>query len=189
VGLQTQIQKAATAEANPPLVATATAVAHIEVRRSTWGSPEPMLAFKLARLHGGRASHTGADCVRPQNRLQVVRCPPRLGQLRELLAACRPYGLDDEGAEAAGRDSSGGDDAMSVDGLDGAAVGFTTGQLEDLVQASRSELLRELKALNALQLGGRWRLVDEDYLGRLLEVVLLRWGSARVQARRFCCCW
>ncbi|GBF89216.1 sister chromatid cohesion DCC1 [Raphidocelis subcapitata] len=142
VGLQTQIQKASTAGANPPLVATATAVAHIE----------------------------------------AVHCPPRLGQLRELLAACRPYGIEDEGAEAAQGGDCSGSDAMAVDGLDGlaqpglgggGAAGFTTAQLEQLVQASRSELLRELEALNALRLAGRWRLVDEDYLGRLLEVLLL----------------
>lgn len=46
-------------------------------------------------------------------------------------------------------------------------------------QASRHELLLELQSLRAVQLAGRWRLVDEDYLGRLLEVLLLRWAGGR----------
>ncbi|KAI8463895.1 MAG: sister chromatid cohesion protein Dcc1 [Monoraphidium minutum] len=148
VGLQTQMQKNSCAESNPPLVATATAVAHIE----------------------------------------VVRCLPRLGQLRELLAGCRPYGLEDEQEDGCGgMDVDGDADApggrgqaaggwrqrLAGGGAKGAPAGFTDAQLLELVQASRSELLSELTALGAVRLGGRWRLVDADYLGRLLEVLLL----------------
>ena len=157
VGLQTQLQKAAAADGAPPLIAAATAAAHIE----------------------------------------VVRALPRLARLRELLRAARPYGLEDEKRRGGGGDDGGGDDdAMDADNGDddddeprwrrrllaggGAAAaaaapppGYTTRELLSRVQASRAELLAELKALDALCLGGRWRLVEEDYLGGLLEALLL----------------
>jgi hypothetical protein len=41
------------------------------------------------------------------------------------------------------------------------------------LQASRAELLAELRRLHAVQLSGRWRLVDESYLGALLEMLVM----------------
>jgi hypothetical protein len=40
-------------------------------------------------------------------------------------------------------------------------------------QASRTELLAELKRLQAVQLGPCWRLVDSAYLGSVLEMLLV----------------
>ncbi|KAF6256903.1 sister chromatid cohesion protein Dcc1 [Scenedesmus sp. NREL 46B-D3] len=51
--------------------------------------------------------------------------------------------------------------------------GCTTSQLLSKVQASRAELLAELERLDAVQLAGRWRLVDEAYLGALLEMLIM----------------
>jgi hypothetical protein len=41
------------------------------------------------------------------------------------------------------------------------------------LQASRAELLAELHRLHAVKLAGRWRLVDEAYLGALLEMLVM----------------
>jgi hypothetical protein len=43
-----------------------------------------------------------------------------------------------------------------------------------LLQASRTELVAELKRLQAVQLGPYWRLVDTAYLGAVLEMLLVR---------------
>jgi hypothetical protein len=43
-----------------------------------------------------------------------------------------------------------------------------------LLQASRTELLAELKRLQAVQLGPYWRLIDTAYLGAVLEMLLVR---------------
>lgn len=42
------------------------------------------------------------------------------------------------------------------------------------LQASHTELLAELKRLQAVQLGPYWRLVDTAYLGAVLEMLLVR---------------
>jgi hypothetical protein len=142
-GLQTQMQKAAAARDNPPLVATATAVAHIEVRlrggagRGCGGpscrrttlcpAPRPPPAAPEAARPEPVPTAPGAAAA------QVVRALPRLNQLRELLRGCRPYGLEDEAPP-------GDAEPMALDGTGGGAgswaggVGFTTEQLLDLVQ-------------------------------------------------------
>jgi hypothetical protein len=50
------------------------------------------------------------------------------------------------------------------------------------LQASRAELLAELARLHAVQLGGRWRLVDEAYLGSLLEMLIMTYAAAAAAA-------
>ncbi|WIA31014.1 hypothetical protein OEZ86_001054 [Tetradesmus obliquus] len=146
VGLQTQLQKNAVAKDYPALTATATAKAHIE----------------------------------------LVEVAPRLDMLPQLLG--RPYSLEDEeepaaAAAAAGDDAAaGGVDGDDADMMDaegpGAAetssrCGCTTEQLLSRVQASRVELMAELGRLQALQMNGRWRLVEEAYLGALLEMLVM----------------
>jgi hypothetical protein len=75
--------------------------------------------------------------------IEAVRCPPRLGQLRELLASCPAYGLMDEadgddGDDGDGGSSDGDEDGSGSDGEGGGGralgVGFTTRQLLELVQ-------------------------------------------------------
>jgi hypothetical protein len=44
-------------------------------------------------------------------------------------------------------------------------------------QASRAELLAALHELGAVQMGPYWRAVDMDFMGHLLELVLLTCGS------------
>jgi len=43
-----------------------------------------------------------------------------------------------------------------------------------LTQASPKELQAELAAVGAVELAGHWRSVDADYLGQLLELIILR---------------
>ena len=45
------------------------------------------------------------------------------------------------------------------------------------LQASQAELGEGLRMLGAVQIGERWRLVDEEYLGTVLELVISRSGS------------
>jgi len=205
-GLQTQLQKAQRAADNPPLMATATVVAHIEVRAA---AAAVLLLGVGRRLDVCCVALLWGSCLRcSPNRptlytanTKVVRCPPRLHQLRELLGSCRPYGIEDEqtdpdpsdqmqiepdqprwkhqisAAAAAGGSGKGGDSRGGSE-----ALGFTMDQLLELVQSSKAELSTELHSLNAVCLNGRWRLVDEEYMGRLLEVVLLRWVRCVAQS-------
>jgi hypothetical protein len=48
----------------------------------------------------------------------------------------------------------------------------------DVSKASEAELLSELQRLQAVQLNGFWRLIDQSYLGSLLEMLLVRWVIA-----------
>ncbi|KAF8068237.1 dscc1 [Scenedesmus sp. PABB004] len=113
--------------------------------------------------------------------IELVEVAPRLDLLPRLLGE-RPYSLEDEddGGDAAAAEASGagaGGEAMDADGPGAAApraLGcHTTEQLLERVQASRAELLAELRRLGAVQLGGVWRLVDEAYLGGLLEMLTM----------------
>eukprot|EP00775_Hariotina_reticulata_P009935 gene9935-10090_t len=145
VGLQTQLQKNTAAKDYPALTATATATAHIE----------------------------------------LVEVAPNLDQLTQLLGD-RPYSLEDEEDEAA-IDANG--DQMEMDnmptpsgtmGCDNTSICskrpagcFTTQELLLKVQASETELLSELQRLQAVQFDGFWRLIDQTYLGSLLEMLLV----------------
>ncbi|KAL6761323.1 sister chromatid cohesion protein Dcc1 [Haematococcus lacustris] len=93
--------------------------------------------------------------------IEVVECAPRLERLQQLLAE-RPYGAEDEEAEEEEEEAPG-----QQAGL------YTTQQLQALVQASDEEVLEELRALHAVQLGPHWRLVEPGYLGQLLELLVL----------------
>lgn len=44
----------------------------------------------------------------------------------------------------------------------------------DVPKASETELLSELQRLQAVQFDGFWRLIDQTYLGSLLEMLLVR---------------
>ncbi|KAJ9506644.1 hypothetical protein QJQ45_003728 [Haematococcus lacustris] len=93
--------------------------------------------------------------------IEVVECAPRLERLQQLLAE-RPYGAEDEEAEE------------EEEAAPGQQAGlYTTQQLQALVQASDEEVLEELRALHAVQLGPHWRLVEPGYLGQLLELLVL----------------
>ncbi|GLC39275.1 hypothetical protein PLESTB_001648800 [Pleodorina starrii] len=123
--------------------------------------------------------------------IELVEVPPRLEALRGLLWQ-HPYGIEDErdeqvggrggqgdaemeDATASGDGGGGGGGGGGVRGTSSAARGrgYTFEQLLDRVQASPAELRAALAAEGALELGGRWRAVEANYLGSLLELVLL----------------
>ncbi|GIL64365.1 hypothetical protein Vafri_18331 [Volvox africanus] len=98
--------------------------------------------------------------------IELVEVAPRLEALRGLLWQ-RPYGMEDERVEAEGRDTEMGEAAGRT------AAGYTFEGLLAMVQASPEELRAALVSEGALELGGCWRAVDPNYLGSLLELVLL----------------
>ncbi|XP_032836064.2 sister chromatid cohesion protein DCC1 [Petromyzon marinus] len=84
--------------------------------------------------------------------LEVRRCRPRLKKLRSLLGEC-PFSGPENEAQYEGQQK------------------YTTADLLDRVQASEVELQAGLKALNACQIDGRWRMLDLDYEMRLLSLL------------------
>ncbi|KAK6918128.1 Sister chromatid cohesion protein Dcc1 [Dillenia turbinata] len=92
--------------------------------------------------------------------LELVEVAPRLDKLKLLLSE-RPYRLED---------------AMEVDEIDQLEekrMGFF--RWDDLVQclqASDDELREGLQAIHAVEIDGYWRIVDEAYMGDVLNMLL-----------------
>ncbi|EFJ40141.1 hypothetical protein VOLCADRAFT_108324 [Volvox carteri f. nagariensis] len=157
----------------------------------------PPPQFRSAARLGGPVAVNATST----SHIELVEVAPRLDPIRDLIWA-HPYGVEDEqpaegaGAEtdtemaaagiadldtyieggrrstgaagaAAGRGGGGGGGGGGVKG------GYTFGELLERIQASPEELRNALAAEGALQLAGRWRAVDPNYLGSLLELVLL----------------
>ncbi|GIL82107.1 hypothetical protein Vretifemale_11044 [Volvox reticuliferus] len=107
--------------------------------------------------------------------IELVEVAPRLEALRGLLWQ-RPYGVDDERAASAaaeGKETGMGEAGDGTAAAGRTAKGHTFEGLLARVQASPEELRAALAVEGALELGGYWRAVDPNYLGSLLELVLL----------------
>lgn len=143
VGLQTQLQKSAAAKDYPPLTATATVGAHLELVEIM-----PCLD-KLPELLG-----------RPYN----------FEHDEEQQQAAAGQGVDDMDTDWPASVAAAGPGSTALQRQQGP---FTLEQLLQRVQASCAELLAELQRLQAVQFGPHWRLVDSAYLGSVLEMLLV----------------
>ncbi|KAK3195282.1 hypothetical protein Dsin_026592 [Dipteronia sinensis] len=88
--------------------------------------------------------------------MELVEVAPRLDKLRLLLSE-NPY----RSGEAL--------QFEDVDGMEKCITGlYTWDDLVDKVQASDEELRTGLMAFSAVEINGYWRIVDEEYMGKLL---------------------
>ncbi|TXG62447.1 hypothetical protein EZV62_009441 [Acer yangbiense] len=88
--------------------------------------------------------------------MELVEVAPRLDKLRLLLSE-NPY----RSGEAL--------QFENVDGMEKCITGlYTWDDLVDKVQASDEELRTGLMAFSAVEIDGYWRIVDEEYMGKLL---------------------
>ena len=93
-----------------------------------------------------------------QSHYELRLTAPRLVQLRRLLERA-PFGGSDEDEEE--------------DGGAAEARLYSLDTLENIVQASRGEIMAELGAMEAVQVGEHWRVLDRDYLWTVIDVLLL----------------
>ncbi|GAB4813586.1 hypothetical protein N2152v2_000632 [Parachlorella kessleri] len=121
------------------------------------------LATQLQRNKAAQAHAPVMVTAVASSHWELVRAGPRLQALDALLQE-QPYG----------REAAEGDEAMDLD--DGArqpCQRYTREELLERVQASSEELDQALRERHALCLDGRYCSVDSEYLGTLLEMLLL----------------
>ena len=119
---------------------------------------------------------------------ELIPTQPRLLRLKELLAAC-PYRGENGGGGSSSKDAAGGGGDDDKGGEGGkhdeqteagasakrqrvATAGYTTAELLGLVQASKAELKKGLADLGALEIDGRWRVIDPDYLAEIFDLII-----------------
>ena len=122
---------------------------------------------------------------------ELVECVPRLHAVRALLEA-RPYEGPDADARAeagetqdADADAGDDDDDVAVDEARSAAAAAALPPLlsfEDLrsrVQASDEQIREGLRAANAIEVDGKWRVLSEAYAEEVFSAVLLAVAASR----------
>jgi sister chromatid cohesion protein DCC1 len=113
----------------------------------TNGNNDDGMGFTMAQVVATSSGH-----------LELVETAPQLDNLKTLLNQ-RPYVEDLEGGQM--------QEDEPLEGL------YSWDDLTTMVQASDRQLKEALKALNAVQIGDYWRVVDERFMQGLLEVIFL----------------
>lgn len=90
---------------------------------------------------------------------------PSLNPLRDLLNAVPYNGEEDEQELGMGREGS----SQEYETKRGV---FTTQRLREVIQASDSELYQNLEKINAVEIGGYWRLLHPDYDSKVFDAIL-----------------